>query len=373
MKNVIVLGSTGNVGIQVLDVISQLEDYTVIGLSAKGTNLDLLKEQIKKFSPKIVAVDNNADLLFKEAKNVDFLFGEEGISKLASLSEANIVIVAISGMAALKPTLAAIRSKKIIGLSNKEIIVSAGEYLIKEKFLSGASIIPIDSEHSAIFQCLDSRPLNEVKRIVLTASGGPFLYKDVDNVAYEDVFKHPTWKMGPKVTVDSSTLINKGLELMKARWLFNIEPRKIEAIVHPQSLLHGMVEFCDGNIIAHMSPTSMKYPIQYALSYPKRLPLSSSYFDFLKGNVLEFFPIDEKKFRGFSLAKKVMMEEGSYPCCFNAANEILVSRFLRKEIFWKDIVIKLEKIIEEHIKKQISSLDDVLVIDKESRLRALSI
>lgn len=375
MKNVVVLGCTGNVGIQTLDVIDQLEGYRVVGLSTKGTNIELIRKQIRKFSPRTVSIvcNDTASLLSKEMKDIDFLFGADGVCQLASLDEVDIVIIAISGMAALQPTLSAIRSKKIIGLSNKEVVVSAGEFLIKEKILSGASIIPIDSEHSAIFQCLNSHPINEVNRLILTASGGPFLNKNIDNVTFDDVFKHPTWNMGPKVTVDSSTLINKGLELMEARWLFNIEPKKIEAVIHPQSLLHGMVEFCDGNIIAQISPTSMKYPIQYVLSYPKRLPISSSYFDFLRNNILEFSFIDEKKFKGFSLAKKVMLEEGSYPCCFNAANEVLVSRFLRKEISWKDIVIKLEKIIDEHIKKQISSLDDVLVIDKESRLRALSI
>lgn len=375
MKNVVILGCTGSVGSQSLEVIEQLEDYRVVGLSAQGTNVNLLKEQIKRFSPKVVSVgcEETANLLSKEIKNVEFLFGTQGNCYLASLNEADIIIIAIAGMIALEPTLEAIRSKKIIGLSNKEIIVSAGEYIVQEKSLFGATIIPIDSEHSAIFQCLSSSPISEVRRLILTASGGPFLHRDVENITFEDVFKHPTWKMGPKVTVDASTLINKGLELMEARWLFDVESDKIDAMIHPQSLLHGMVEFCDGNIIAQMSPTSMKYPIQYALSYPKRLPINSSYFDFLKDNVLEFSSIDEKKFCGFALAKTVLKEGGSCPCYFNAADEVLVSRFLKKEISWKDITIKLEQMMEEHIKRQISSLGDVLAIDKESRLRALSI
>lgn len=377
MKKISILGSTGSIGTQVLEVIDSFPDkFKVLGLSA-GRNIHLLKQQVNKYKPKVIAVENEelAEKIAKLLKNKDteILYGQEGYIKLACLPEADTVISSIVGSAGLFPTFAAINAGKDICLANKESLVIAGELLIKEASASNSRILPIDSEHSAIFQALNGSCINDVRRLIITASGGPFRKKPkekLNEVTVENALNHPTWKMGKKITIDSSTLINKGFELIEARWLFNVPVESISVWIHPQSIIHSLVEFIDGSFISQLSLPDMKIPISYALSYPERLPIQKTNpkpVDFTK---LTFEEVDHDRFPALRLAIDAAKEGGTMPCVMNAANEIAVEAFLNKRINYVEIAYIIEKVMEFHNKKDILTIQDAIQSDKWARSHA---
>jgi len=380
LKKVSILGSTGSIGTQTLEVISQFpEKFEVTALGA-GSNIELLKNQIKKFQPKIAALKNEeyADKLrgILGSSETEIIYGEDGYNKIAALPEADIVISSMVGSSGLKPTYAAIEAGKTVGLANKESLVVAGQILTEAAKKSGSQILPIDSEHSAIFQALNGSPKSEVKKLIITASGGPFRETPEDelaNVTVESALKHPNWKMGNKITIDSSTLLNKGFEVIEARWLFDINVDSISVWIHPQSIVHSMVEFIDGSMISQLSIPDMKIPIAYALSYPERLSLNKSEARPVDYSLLSFEEVDINKFRGLGLAFYAIKEGGSMPAVLNAANEIAVNEFLNKNISYTDIVRIIEKVMELHKREDIFSIEDSLVADRWARSEAKSI
>lgn len=378
MKKISLLGSTGSIGTSTLRIVEHLpEDFSVAALAAHG-NIDLLSVQIKKFKPELVAVfdEGKAAELRDRFPDQMIVSGEEGLLEASAHPSADFVVMAIVGTRALKPTVHALEAGKPVGLASKEVMVAAGELinrLVREK---GVQLLPIDSEHSALFQCLDGRNLSDVRRLILTASGGPFrghTQQQLEVVTVEEALAHPTWNMGPKVTIDCSTLINKGLEKIEARWLFDVPPEKIEVVIHPQSIVHSFVEFVDGSILAQLSEPDMVYPIQYALTYPERKKGMFPPFDFVKNGTLQFFSPDHQKFPALTLVHESLRMGGSAPCYLNAANEVLVARFLEKEISWLGIVQKLEKLLGRHRVTCPDTIEAVLKIDEEARFEALSI
>ncbi|MEG0036897.1 MAG: 1-deoxy-D-xylulose-5-phosphate reductoisomerase [Victivallaceae bacterium] len=378
MKKLVILGSTGSIGTQTLSVVEHLkDDFQIVGLAAEGSNESLLEQQILCWKPLIVSVNRYEVFQRLRARfpNIEWVFGDQGIREVAVFDSADLVVLAVPGLAALSPCIAALRAKKNVALASKEVLVAAGEFVMSEATRNGVSLIPIDSEHSGIFQCLEQRDKKDVRRIVLTASGGPLYRMSMDelrSVSIEKVLKHPVWSMGKKVTVDSSTLVNKGLEIIEAYWLFGFDVSSIDAIVHPQSVIHGLIELIDGSVIAQMSKPSMIYPIQYALTWPKRSSGMFHVFDFLKHGTLEFFPLDDVKFPSIALAKEVLKLKKSFACCYNAANEILVQRFLNEEIGWIDISEKLCDIVISHKPHDISSIEDVIEVDRNVRQEAVT-
>lgn len=375
MYKIAILGSTGSIGTQALRVLKHLgKPYRVVALAARS-NTDLLAEQVKEFSPDIVAIydEENIPILRKRFPELPLIPGMEGLEAVATYANADIVLVAISGAIALIPTIAAIRAGKRIALANKEVLVCGGELitsLLKEK---KGELIPVDSEHSALFQCLNGEKIEQVRRLILTASGGPFRNyskEQLREINVDQALNHPTWKMGPKVTVDSSTLMNKGLEVIEARWLFDIPVEKIEVVIHPQSIIHSMVEYVDGSILAQMSQPTMELPIQYAFTYPRRVQGTLPPFDFIQNRELQFFRPDLERFRCLQLAFEVTKLGKSYPCYLNAANEILVHRFLSKEIGWPDIAQKLEVLLDRHQEAEVKDLEDILAVDATARREA---
>lgn len=375
MKSIAVLGSTGSVGQSTLKVAKHLSDLVEVKALTAHSNIELLEQQIKEFHPKIVGVQDKKKALElqKKVPHVKVVGGEEGLEEVASYAEVDFVVVAIVGLAALPPTIKAIESGKNIGLANKEVLVSAGALvtsLAKEK---NVSILPIDSEHSAIFQCLEGHDIKDIHRVILTASGGPFRkssLEDLKKITTEMALNHPTWKMGPKITIDSSTLMNKGFEIIEAHFLFNIPIEKLEVIIHPQSVIHCLVEFKDGCVLAELSDPLMIYPIQYALTYPERKKGSLAPFDFIKNSKLEFFPPDFNKFPALNLAFEALKGGGSLPCYLNAANEVLVERFLNRKISWVQIMERLETLMNRHKVEKCQTVDAVYSVDKLAREEA---
>ena len=375
MEKVSILGSTGSIGTQTLEVISQFPgEFEVTALGA-GSNIELLKNQIEKFHPKIAAVKNE-EYAEKLRKNLgscetEIVYGEDGYNKIASLPDADIVISSMVGSSGLKPTYTAIEAGKKIGLANKESLLVAGQILTEAAKNSGSQIIPIDSEHSAIFQVLNGSPRSDVKKLIITASGGPFRetpVDELDKVTVESALNHPNWEMGNKITIDSSTLINKGFEVIEAKWLFDINIESISVWIHPQSIVHSMVEFIDGSMISQLSIPDMKIPIAYALSYPERLPLNKAEAKPIDYSLLSFEEVDLDKFRGLELAFQAIKEGGTMPAVLNAANE-----FLNRKIKYTDIVRIIEKVMEHHKREDIFSIEDSLVADKWARSEAKSI
>lgn len=375
MENIAILGSTGSIGCSSLEIIEKLSHrFRVVGLAA-GRNTRLLEKQVEKFKPKIVSVEKKeeADELKKRFKDgsVRVTFSQEGAEEVAEFEENDIVVSAITGIDGLKPTLAALRTGKKIALANKESMVVAGPLIKSLVQEFGSPIIPVDSEHSGVFQCLAKEKLESVQKVILTASGGPFFRKSAEEmkgVTLEEALNHPRWKMGKKVTVDSATLMNKGLELVEAHWLFGIEPKKLEVLIHPQSIVHSLVEMNDGSVLAQLSPTDMKVPIQYALTYPERenSPLTS--LDLSEIKSLEFFKPDVDKFPLLKLARLALDEGGSFPVVLNAANEVAVAAFLQKGIRFPEIAEIVSEAVENHQKKEVKDLDDILLVDRETRL-----
>jgi len=378
MKRIAILGSTGSIGCNALEVARHLpEDFTISVLVA-NQNADLLEKQAKEFRPKIVALfDKEKALeLQKKLPGIEVLGGMEGILAAAAYDESDIVLSAIAGTMGLAPTVAAIQAGKTIALANKEALVSGGQLVTSLAKQKKVSIIPIDSEHSAIFQCLNGEEKKNVRRIILTASGGPFRdYDDtqLEKVSIKHALEHPTWKMGPKVTIDCSTLMNKGLEVIETHWLFDVPIDQIEVVIHPQSVIHSMIEYCDGSMLAQMSQSDMRVPIQYAMTYPQRKKGLIPPFDFLKNQTLQFYYPNNERFRCLRLAYDAIKQGKSLPCYMNAANEVLVGRFLENQISWKEISSKLEHLMQKHQPIHLPCLDDILCLDKEARLEAAKV
>lgn len=373
MRDLAILGSTGSIGKNCLAVARHLgpETVRVVALAAKH-NIDLLEQQAREFNPKLVAVydlDQAVELQHR-LPHIPVLGGIEGLEAVAVHEKANLVISAISGAIGLVPTIAAIQAGKNIGFANKEVLVSGGEVVMSLVRKHGIELIPIDSELTAIFQCLKGESSKIVKRLLITASGGPFRNfsnEQLESVTLDHALNHPNYRMGPKVTIDSSTLMNKGLEMIEAYWLFQVPLNNIEVIVHPQQIIHSMVEFVDNSMLAQMGDTDMLIPIQYAITYPERLQGSLRPFDFTKNNTLQFFLPDLDKFRCLKLAYEAVRCGGSLPCYMNAANEVLVNRFLNKNIAWKDIAVHLEDLMFRHTIVPVKSIQDILAVDQMAR------
>ncbi|MCH9614216.1 MAG: 1-deoxy-D-xylulose 5-phosphate reductoisomerase [Chlamydiia bacterium] len=370
------LGSTGSIGKTTLEVVKHL-GYQIEALAAHQ-NIDLLYEQVLKFKPKFVAVFNRdkAKILRDRLPDIEVLEGMEGLLELTRLESVDGVVNGVVGAIGIEPTIEAIRAKKRIFLANKEPLVMAGELVMKLAKEHGVEVIPLDSEHSAIFQCLKGESAGEVRRLILTASGGPFVKKslhELKEVTLDEALNHPSWSMGPKITVDSSTLMNKGLEVIEAHHLFGVPLEQIEVVVHPTSIIHSFVEFVDGSTIAQHSPPSMKLPIQYGLTHPRRVKGIAPCLDFTKYSKLEFFPPDKERFPCLNLAYSALDEGGSMPCFINAANEALVTRFLSGSIGWYEIGQKLETLMQRHNTQKCADLETLLGVDSEARTLANTI
>lgn len=372
-KSISILGSTGSIGTSTLQVVRHLkEELNVVALAAKS-NIDLLERQAREFQPKLIAVFEMgaAAALQKRVPHIPILTGMEGLKAVAAFEEADFTMLAMTGSTGLIPAMAAIHARKQIGLANKEILVCAGELISQLAKERGVTLIPVDSEHNALFQCLLGEKKSQVRRLILTASGGPFHNQsDLAAITVEQAMHHSHFRMGPKTAVDSSTLMNKGLEMIEARWLFDIEPERIEAIIHPQQRIQSCVEFIDGSMLAQISDPDMLLPIQYALTYPDRKRGMLPPYDFLKNGTLTFFQPDTDKFRCLYLAMEAMKAGKSYPCFLNAANEVLVERFLKKKISWIEIGTKLEKMISSHQSQNLLTLESILEIDSMAREKA---
>ena len=383
MKSVSILGSTGSIGCNTLRTIRHLGDYSVAALAA-GSNTEKLAEQIADFRPELVAVKDEfcaEKLLAKlHERGVSDLpkieLGESGLIAVATHEKAETVVSATVGAVGFVPTLRAIEAGKRIALANKETLVMAGALMTRAAAASGAEILPVDSEHNALHQCLRGETSREVKRLILTASGGPFRTKtkeEIENATVEEALNHPNWKMGDKITIDSATLMNKGLEVIEAHWLFGFDAERISVIVHPQSVVHSMIEMIDGSIIAQLGVTDMKHAIQYALTYPERKPGCLEPLDFRKVSQLTFEEPDFERFPCLRLAYEALKTGGTMPAVLNAANEIAVQAFLDKRIRLSDIARVNETVMKDHQVREASSLEVVLAADKAAREKASEI
>ncbi len=375
-KKVVVLGSTGSIGVNTLKVIEGLRNrFQIIGLAARK-NIELLEKQIRKFHPEVVALADkkSAQELRGRFKSMKVLDGEEGLIEVARLKEADLVVSAIVGASGLIPTLEAIRAGKRVALANKEALVMAGEIIMSEAHKKGVKILPIDSEHSAIFQCLKKERRKKVSRIILTASGGPFLNYSLSRlklVTPQEALRHPTWEMGKKITIDSATLMNKGLEVMEAHHLFGIDIDRIEVVIHKEAIVHSLVEFVDGTILAHLGVPDMRLPIQYALSYPERLPNPLKRLDLVKIKKLTFQKPDTRRFPCLKLAYEAARIGGTAPTVLNATNEVAVSLFLKRKIRFIEIPKMIEKILKQHKPIKEPTLNEILKADAWARREAL--
>ena len=377
MKKIAILGSTGSIGTQSLDVIKRFPDkFKVVSMTC-GKNKELFRKQLKEFRPLVAVTADRDDAealereLSPELGDTRFAWGEEGLIAAATLAEADIVLNSLMGMRGLVPTYHAIESGKDIALANKETLVAGGELVMNLAGEKGVRLLPVDSEHSAIFQCLEGNRDKKIRRILLTASGGPFrgyTYEDLEGVTAAQALKHPNWSMGKKITIDSATMMNKGLEVIEARWLFDVPSEDIQVLVHPQSIVHSAVEFEDTSILAQMGLPDMRVPISVALGYPDRLDFGGRSLNlFTDFKALTFEEPDPEVFRCLKLAFEALKEGGSYTAYMNGANEILVERFLRGEISFTDIGEKLEKLLENHDPIYNLSLDNVVETDRLSR------
>ncbi len=372
MKNIAILGSTGSIGTQTLDVARKNEDLRVVAVSA-GKSVEKLEEQIREFHPLLAAVwDEKAarDLKTRIADtDTKVVSGMEGLLELASMPESDILVTAIVGMIGIRPTMEGIRAGKDIALANKETLVTAGHLIMPMAKEYGVSILPVDSEHSAIFQAIHGEENEEIHKLLITASGGPFrgrTTEELRNVTVADTLKHPNWVMGRKITVDSATLVNKGLEVMEAKWLFDMDLDHIQVVVQPQSIIHSMVEFKDGAIMAQLGTPDMRLPIQYALYYPHRRYLDGDRLDFTKLHEITFEVPDMETFRGLPMAIQASREGGSMPTVFNAANELAVKKFLEEKIGFLDIYEIIAQSMERHKKIAHPDLDEILSVEQDT-------
>ena len=372
MKKIAILGSTGSIGTQTLEVVRANKDIEVTALAA-GSNIDLLEKQIREFSPKIAAVWNEekAKELKDRVRDLDIRVesGMDGLLAVATELGAEIVVTAVVGMIGIRPTIAAMNAGKDIALANKETLVTAGHIIMSLAKEKHVRILPVDSEHSAIFQSLNGETGNKIHKILLTASGGPFrgwTREQMKSVQVEDALKHPNWTMGRKITIDSSTMVNKGLEVMEARWLFGVEMDQVQVVVQPQSIIHSMVEYEDGAVIAQLGTPDMKLPIQYALYYPERRFLAGDRLDFAKLAQITFEAPDFENFHGLSLAYKAGRRGGTLPTVFNAANERAVQKFLDREIGYLTITDMIEAAMEHHTVKENPTVEEILAAEQET-------
>ena len=371
MKKIAILGSTGSIGTQTLEVVRENKDIEVVGMAA-GNNIHLLEKQIREFSPKVVAVwtEEKAKELRANISDLDvkIVSGMDGLIEIAVLPQTEILVTAIVGMIGIRPTIAGIEAGKNIALANKETLVTAGHIIMPLAKKHGVSILPVDSEHSAIFQSLQGNEHKAIHKILLTASGGPFRNRkreELENIQVEDALKHPNWEMGRKITIDSSTLVNKGLVVIEAKWLFDVKMEQIEVVVQPQSIIHSMVEYVDGAIIAELGTPDMKLPIQYALYYPERRYLPGERLDFKKLSQITFEEPDMKTFYGLRLAYEAGKAGGSLPTVFNAANELAVSKFLNREIRYLEIPEIIEECMQNHKNIINPSVEEILATEQE--------
>ncbi|HYL67820.1 MAG TPA: 1-deoxy-D-xylulose-5-phosphate reductoisomerase [Candidatus Limnocylindria bacterium] len=382
MKRISILGSTGSIGRQCLAVVEALPGrFEVVALAA-GSNIALAAEQVARHRPKIVSVGTEAgarqlcDALKKassrdkNAPQPEVLFGAEGIERVATHPDAETVVSAAVGVVGLPATYKAIEAGKHIALANKEVLVAAGEVVMAAVKRRGVALLPVDSEHNAIHQCLRAGQDKEVRRLVLTASGGPFRKTPISRLAKvtpKQALAHPNWKMGQRITIDSATLMNKGFEVIEARWLFGTEPDRIQVVIHPQSTIHSMVEFVDGSILAQLGPTDMRMPIQYALTYPERVPSNGCALDWTTLRKLDFAEVPARKFPCLTLAKEALRQGGAWPCALNAADEIAVAAFLERRLPFTGIAAVIERVLDRTPRAAMRTIDDVLAADAEAR------
>ena len=373
MKKIAILGSTGSIGTQTLEVVRNNPELQVVALAA-GKSVEQMEQQIREFHPLIAGMwseEAAADLRSRVADlPVKVVTGMDGLLEIAVMPEAQVLVTAIVGMIGIRPTIAAIEAGKDIALANKETLVTAGHIIMPLAAKMGVKILPVDSEHSAIFQSLNGEPKGRIEKILLTASGGPFRGKtreQLQNIQVEDALKHPNWSMGRKITIDSSTLVNKGLEVMEAKWLFGVRPDQIEVVVHPQSVIHSMVQFEDGAVKAQLGMPDMRLPIQYAFSYPERLKASFPRLDFKLCTDLTFEQPDTKRFRNLALAYEALHRAGNMPCIVNAANEVVVAAFLRDEISFLGMSDVIEKTMARVSFIQKPAYEDYVATDAEAR------
>lgn len=372
MKNIVILGSTGSIGTQTLEIVREHPELNVLALAA-GNNVDLMEKQIREFRPKKAVMWSEEAAKSLKTKIADLeteiLSGMEGMLDISTMEEAEVLVTAIVGMIGIRPTVAAIQAGKDIALANKETLVTAGHIIMPLAKKHGVSILPVDSEHSAIFQSLQGNPANRLEKILLTASGGPFRGRkkeELVNITLEDALKHPNWTMGRKITIDSATLVNKGLEVMEAKWLFDVDLDRIQVVVHPQSIIHSAVQYVDGSVIAQLGMPDMKLPIQYALFYPDRLPMDGKRVDLFELGSMTFEKPDTETFTGLALAYRAAKEGGSMPTVYNAANEKAVSLFLNRQISFLQIPEVIESCMDVHKKIENPNVDEILFAEAET-------
>jgi 1-deoxy-D-xylulose-5-phosphate reductoisomerase len=375
MKRLTLLGATGSVGLRTLDLVSSFpEQFSVVGMAARGSNVEKLADLCRKYSPQAVAlldadaVDRLARLL--PSPRPELLTGTEGFVALARDVDADVVVSALVGGVGLLPTMAAIQAGRTLALANKETLVMAGSLMTAAARARGVALLPVDSEHSAVFQCLVGHNRGEVHRILLTASGGPFRELPKDKFAaitVEDALRHPTWKMGAKITIDSATLMNKGLEVIEARWLFDVAPDQVQVIVHPQSIVHSMVEYIDGSVLAQLGVPDMGIPILYALTYPERLPTPAARLDLTRAGALSFFAPDPDRFPALTLARAALEQGGVAPVALNAANEIAVAAFLDRRITFPEITQLIDRALTAFAPRALASIEACVDVDAEAR------
>lgn len=383
VKKITILGSTGSIGRQTLEVIDEFREHFQVVALAAGSNIRLLAEQARKFRPSYLVIDSAEKVTELQelvaGLPIKILTGVEGMSRIAVLPEVDLVLAAVVGSVGIKPTLAAINAGKTIALANKETLVAAGSIIIPAAAAKGVKILPVDSEHSAIFQCMEGTRPTDVKRLILTASGGPFRgYRpeDLANVTLEQALNHPNWNMGGKITIDSATMFNKGLEVIEAYWLFGMEFDRIGVVIHPESIIHSLVELVDGSHLAQMGLCDMRLPIQYALTYPEHLSNTFPKLDLLKGAQLNFLPVDYKLFPAVQLAYEVGRHGGGLPAAMNAANEEAVKSFLMGKIKFTDIISIVSKVVAAYQSENFAKdpdLDEILAVDSWARIRSIEI
>jgi 1-deoxy-D-xylulose-5-phosphate reductoisomerase len=372
LKKIAILGSTGSIGTQTLEIVRENPDLQVVGLAA-GSNIDLFEKQVREFKPLVVSLQSEKACNELKVRlsdlDVEIVPGMEGLIRIAEMEQSEVLVTAIVGMIGIRPTIAAINKHKDIALANKETLVTAGHIIMPLAKEKGVSILPVDSEHSAIFQSMQGENKERINKLIITASGGPFRGRtraELENVQLEDALKHPNWSMGHKITIDSATLVNKGLEVMEAKWLFGVDLDRIQVVVHPQSIIHSMVEYVDGGIMAQLGAPDMKLPIQYALFYPDRRPMKGKRVDFYELGSITFEKPDMETFTGLKLALRAATEGGSMPTVFNAANEKAVALFLDRKIKFLEIPETIEMCMDAHKKILNPTVDDILATESET-------
>ena len=371
MKELAIFGSTGSIGCSTLNVVRRHRDRFAVSILAAGRNLQRLIEQIREFNPRHVYIIGEKDAAVLKAlfPGLDIYRGEDGMDKVSRLTDFDIGVSALVGVAGLRPTWNMIQNGKTVALANKEVLVAGGRLVMEAARKQGAVLLTVDSEHSAIMQCLRGENHGEIERILLTASGGPFFDREItDSITPEEALRHPTWKMGPKITIDSATMMNKGFEIIEARWLFDVPVERVQVVIHRQSIVHSMVEFKDGSIMANIAPPDMELPIAYALSYPERMEMPQR-LDIIAMKALEFKAPDEEKFPCLRLAKEAARAGHGAQVVLNAANEALVARFLAGGLRFTDIPRGVEEMLRQHTPGEPGSIDEVLALDEETRHR----